>query len=242
MGLFDLVFPKKCVGCRKNGSYFCQDCAQIARPHFPQVCPVCERNSPDGLKHKYCKKSFTPEGLTSLWVYEGTPRKVILKLKYKFVANIAQDLARAAAQTLKEYRPQTKEFIFKEKDLVIVPIPLYWMRENWRGFNQSKELAKLIAQEISSEGGSASGGGWKVENLLVRTKRTKSQVGLKESVRKTNIEGVFELARDTRGTFDTRATLVLFDDVWTTGATMLEATKVLKKAGVRKVWCLTLAR
>lgn len=98
-----------------------------------------------------------------------------------------------------------------------------------------EEVGKLLAGMM----------GWKVAPLLKRTKPTKPQVGLKEDERKKNVAGIFainEHARGTLATRDTRGTLVLFDDVWTTGATMLEAAKVLKKAGVKRVWCLTLAR
>lgn len=87
--------------------------------------------------------------------------------------------------------------------------------------------------------------GWKVAPLLLRKKKTKPQVGLKGKERIKNVQGIFIINKHARGTLATRgthSTPVLFDDVWTTGATMKEATEVLKKAGVKKVWCLTLAR
>lgn len=233
MGILDLLFPKKCVGCGKNGSYWCERCVFIAKLHFPQVCPVCERNAIDGRKHKYCQKPFTPDGLTSLWVYEGAPRKLVQKIKYKFVYDAAKDLILPALKILKE------NHIFKEKDFILVPIPLFWTRKNWRGFNQAEELGKMIAL----------GMGWRIEKLLQRREKGQSQVGLSEKDRRKNVENIFAInnnnnnnALDTPGTLNSLKTLVLFDDVWTTGSTMLEATRVLKKAGFKKVWCLTLAR
>lgn len=226
MGILDLIFPKKCAGCGRSGGYFCSKCIELSKLQFPQVCPVCERNSIDGVKHKYCKEPFTPEGLTSIWVYEGAPRKLIQKIKYKFVYDAAQDLVLPALKILQE------NHVLKNKEFVVVPVPLYWQRKNWRGFNQVEELARLLS----------AGMGWKVENLLVRTKKTESQVGKTEKERRENIEGVFGLSLSTsqRGAKDFN--IILFDDVWTTGATMLEATRVLKKSGFKNVWCLTLAR
>src|SRR3989344_2373899 len=237
MGFLDLLFPKICIGCKKSGSYFCSQCEKQAKLHFPQVCPVCERNSIDGLTHVRCKKGFVPNGLISLWDYQGVPKKAIGKLKYKFVRSIASELVIPLVKQLKEaQRVNLDTPEWNRGKFTIVPIPLYWMRENWRGFNQSEELARLLAEKMSSEGGSASGGGWEVVKLLERKAKGRSQVGLKEKERKENIEGVFKVSNSVMCLPSNP--IILFDDVWTTGSTMLEATRVLKKAGVKKVWCL----
>src|SRR3989344_6750086 len=91
--LIEWLFPKKCVGCKTSGFYFCPQCANLAKPHFPQVCPVCEKPSIDGLTHKYCQNTIFPNGMFCCWVYEGTIRKLIWKLKYKFISDMAQELA-----------------------------------------------------------------------------------------------------------------------------------------------------
>lgn len=172
-----------------------------------------------------------PDGLISIWNYEKAPRKLIQKLKYKFVSDVALSLAAPTAGILKIIQRNTPETpVWRDESWIIVPIPLHWTRENWRGFNQSEETAKLLAKLMN----------WKVIPILIRTKANKHQVGLRAEDRKKNVSGIFTL--DTRGTFDTHTPVILFDDVWTTGATMLEATKVLKEAGFKKVWCLTLAR
>lgn len=231
VGIFDLLYPKRCVGCKKTGIYFCASCQAGSRLHFPQVCPVCERASADGVTHKRCKKRSAPDGLTALWAYEGTPRKLILKLKYKFVSDIAECCVTIVANLLENLHQSTPDAPkWGVDEFCIVPIPLYWTRENWRGFNHAEELAKLLAKEMD----------WQFANLLIRKKLTSPQVGLKEKDRKKNIEGAFSI--DGRLTIQPFSHVVLFDDVWTTGATMKEACRVLKKAGVKSVWCLTLAR
>lgn len=231
MPLTDLVFPKRCAGCNKTGTYFCQKCVQNSKPHFPQVCPICERGSIDGLKHSWCQQSYSPDGLMVIWSYEGVPRKLIHKLKYRFVSNLATEIGSRVADFLKNYQRSNKKCpIWKEEKFLVVPIPLHWMRKNWRGFNHCEEVARVIVKEI----------GWELINLLVRKKMTKTQVGLKGEQRQKNVEGAFTLNPDVA--ISRFSNILLFDDVWTTGATILEATKALKKAGLKKVWCLTLAK
>lgn len=190
----------------------------------------------DGVTHKGCATKISPDGLTAIWEYSGAPRKLISKLKYKFVREMALSLSSSAAGMLKIMERATPHSPAWERDkIVLVPIPLHWTRRNWRGFNHVEEVGKLLAGVM----------GWRLLPLLVRKKSSKPQVGLKEKERIKNVRGIFAInghARGTLATLATRGTLVLFDDVWTTGATMLEAAKVLKKAGVKKVWCLTLAR
>lgn len=228
--ILDFLFPKRCIGCKKQGSYFCPSCVESAKPHFPQVCPVCERPSPDGVRHKYCDKHQTPSGLHSIWAYEGAPRKLIIKLKYRFISDIADELAEIVTNSLKSYKSLAGNSVWLEEKVTVVPIPLHWKRENWRGFNQSEELGRQIASKM----------GWDFKNLLVRAKPTAHQVGLRGKSRRENVQGVFAL--NNHIAIQPSNNVIIFDDVWTTGATMKEATKVLKQSGAHSVWCLTLAR
>jgi ComF family protein len=142
-------------------------------------------------------------------------------LKYKFALEIAKELTEHAAKRIAE------EKLFFPKNSILVPIPLYWHRKNWRGFNQSEEIGKLIAEKI----------GWSFDkDLLIRKASKKPQAGLKREKRVTNIKGVFSLIKIPNK--DTP--IILFDDVWTTGSTVKEATRILKEKGVKRVNCLTL--
>lgn len=233
MGILDLIFPKTCVNCGKSGTYFCALCIASSKLFFPQVCPVCERASLDGVTHKRCETKFSPEGLISIWTYEKAPKKLIQKLKYKFVSEVALSLASPTAGILKSIQRNTpKTPVWKQEKWVIVPVPLHWKRQNWRGFNQSEETAKLLAQLMD----------WKVTPILIRMQSRKHQVGLSAKARKENVSGIFSVKPSSPSPLPLNSNVLLFDDVWTTGATMLEATKVLKAAGFNKVWCLTLAR
>lgn len=235
MSIFDFFYPKRCAGCGKLGTYFCPRCILSAKLHFPQVCPVCERNSVDGVTHRWCRRKVSPNGLTAIWAYEGAPRKLISKLKYKFVKEMALSLSSAAAGMLKiMQRSNPYSPAWARDEMVLVPIPLHWTRHNWRGFNHVEEVGRLLAEMMD----------WQLLPLLVRKKSSKPQVGLKEKEREKNVAGIFEINPSyiPYVLSPNSLALVLFDDVWTTGATMREAARVLKEAGAKKVWCLTLAR
>ena len=221
MSVLDLIFPKTCLGCGKEGKYICGDCLAKVRLLKP-ACPYCEKASIDGFTHVKCRKKYGLDGLTSIWKYEGVIKKAILALKFKYSTEVGKELSNI-------YINQLMMGTIPVKERMLVPIPIHWYRENFRGFNQSMEIGKPVAQEM----------GWKfVPNLLIKNKSTTSQVELSVKERKQNLRDVFSL--DSR--FQIPDSVILFDDVFTTGSTLHEAAKVLKKAGVAKVWGLTIAR
>ena len=220
MNIIDIFFPRKCFGCGTNGFYLCPKCVRKAK--LPRLtCPKCNGLSPDGVAHIKCKDIVGLDGRVSLWKHTGGIRKVITGLKYKFALEIAKELAEHAAKKISEKK------LFFPKNSVLVPIPLYWHRKNWRGFNQSEETGKLIAEKI----------GWNFDkDLLVRKASKKPQASLKKRERMANIKGVFSLNM----TPNKNTPIILFDDVWTTGSTAKEAARILKEVGVKRVNCLTL--
>lgn len=226
MGLFDLIFPRKCLGCGRYGNYICESCLRKTRTS-PKICIECEKLSVDGITHTKCKRPLGLDGAVSVWAYEGVIRKAILKLKYKFALEIAQELASLVAYSLNQ-----RKIILPPRAL-LVPIPLHRLRGNWRGFNQAEEMGRLIAQKM----------GWNfIPDLLVRKKMIKAQTELKGDERLKNIRGVFALNSSYQLTNQRiNQSLVLFDDVLTTGATLKEAAKVLKRDGAKGVWGLTIA-
>ena len=114
---------------------------------------------------------------------------------------------------------------------IIVPIPLSSAKLRKRGYNQSEILAKNLAKRFKLP----------VENLLKRVKETKPQYGLKKEERKKNMEGAFGIKRN-GSRIKCGMTVLLLDDIVTTGSTLLEAAKILKQNGFEKVWGVTLAQ
>lgn len=199
MNVLDLIFPKTCLGCGKEGQYICGDCLKkVGRGGI-------DKNS------------------ISIFKYEGVIRKAIIALKYKYSTEIAEELADACVQKLiaNHYSLLT----------ILVPIPLHWKRLNERGFNQSEEVGKIIAKKMNFQF---------EPNLLIKNKPTNPQVGLRGDARRKNLSGVFSV--NPNYVLSTSYSVLVFDDVFTTGSTLKEATKVLENVGFENIWRMTIAR
>jgi len=180
-----------------------------------QICPICCRQSLDGVVHSRCKNSHDVDGLTAIWSYrEKTMRQVIEAIKFGFNQNLVADIL--ADVTLP-----------KQENHVLVPLPLYWYRENWRGFNQAEEVARQLAKK------------WRlpVVRALERTKNTKQQAKVaNKKEREINLAGAFRVVESVKN-----KKVMLLDDVYTSGASMREAARTLKQAGAIWVWGFVLA-
>jgi len=225
MAILDFVFPRKCLHCSKEGSYLCDRCVSNLREPL-QVCPVCERFSIKGKTHSRCISLSSLNGLLSVWPYRGIVRKALIALKYKFASEIANEVSDNLIKRLSKF-----SFIDLERP-ILIPIPLHPLRKNWRGFNQTEIMGKIIAYRFN----------WRFEPaFLVRKIIITPQTGLGKIERKENIKGVFGI-NPTRIFGSKYTTLILFDDVWTTGSTLKEAAAVIKEKYQNPVWGLTVAR
>jgi len=231
MGLLDFIFPKRCVNCKRVGSYICSDCFSRLSFDTFDICPQCSKPAISGVTHPRCKKRYSLDGAFSAIVLNNVARKLIYQLKYR---PYLTDLRQIAGELMFESLSQNEEFqriysLNKEK-LLVVPIPLFASREKKRGYNQSEILAKEFSERF----------GLKFANLLIRKKDTKTQVKLDREKRRENVRNAFELRIKN---YELRTKSVfLIDDVLTTGATLSEAGKALKRAGALKVWGIALAK
>lgn len=231
--ILDLLFPKRCVGCKKFDSYFCVECvANIKQAEL--VCPKCEKSAVGGQTHPICRRHFGLDGLWSLGVYEDPLKKAIQKLKYD--PKLVRDFVPVLVDIILEYWARYQPFVFDQikkdggRGWVVIPVPLHWWRENKRGFNQSGEIGKLLSKNLGLE----------YSEILKRTRYTWSQAKLKSKERQKNIRGAFAVSDS--ALLSSYTNILLIDDVWTTGATLKECCYVLKRSGAKKVWALTLAR
>lgn len=230
MNILDLLFPKTCVGCGRFGLYFCAECVKEIK-QGELVCPFCERQALGGVVHKVCERKYGLDGLWSLGVYEGSLRKAIQKLKYKWVSGVASELVDITTEYWVRSTPILMDRIKKDRglDWIMTSVPLHKRRQNWRGFNQSELIGRLFAQRL----------GLKYENLLKRIRNTTPQMKLLAHQRKQNIKNAFSLNREYLAP-DLK--VILVDDVWTTGSTLKECGYILKRNGAKVVWALTIAR
>ncbi len=229
MNLLDLVFPRQCLGCGRSGIYFCPGCAAKIKL-TSQICPVCERPSPFGETHPSCRSRYSLNGLASFFTFEGVIRTAIHKLKYRLVTDLKTELF---SLILREWPKETalNKFIDQYQPIVL-PIPLYWLKENQRGFNQSS----LFSQEISRRFNLPFS-----DRILLRNRSTTSQTKLTMEERRRNVEQAFVVNPKCLPA-GRQASYLLVDDVWTTGATLKTAGNLLKRAGAKMVWGLTIAR
>lgn len=224
----ELLFPKFCFGCKKEGGYLCEDCLSLIDIAEKDLCPSCEKYSFDNRTCPSCKRTRFLDSLYFAAFYENPlVKKLILNFKYE---PFAKELSKTLSYLLFVYFLKAGKNPFQNcKDPVLIPIPLYKKRLRWRGFNQSEEIAKEISLVFNVP----------VQNMLTRIKQTEPQIKLAKEQRKNNIQEAFGL--NTKETIKEK-TVFLIDDVFTSGSTMDEAARVLKKAGVGQAIGIAIAR
>jgi ComF family protein len=180
-------------------------------------CGLCRRQGPPFLK------------AAAYGSYDGGLRELIHLLKYQQVRPAARVLGRMLAEVIAGLAPA-----FEEARPWLVPVPLHPSRLRQRGFNQSE----LIAQEALKFQPAIRGLELHAA-VLQRTRQTESQIGLTRHQRRENIRGAFNLTHP--GEVQGRD-ILLVDDVFTTGTTVSECARVLRRAGATRVWVATVAR
>ena len=211
--LSEFLFPKKCVICGRSGKMICDQCFSDLRI-VEGKCPMCSGRSLQGWTHNRCRKKQGMEGLSAMWSYRDPRVKKIIKgIKYRRYKDLIKEIMERVDGNI-------------EADF-IVPIPLYWQRLNDRGFNQAEEIARYLDKQ-------------KLVDILVIKKKTKPLADMRtKEERSEEIKGVFELKKEAKRIVGKK--ILLVDDVYTSGATMREAAKVLKRNGAREVWGWVLA-
>ena len=216
------ILPPKCFLCKSNYGDICLTCLQKFLTVRYYYCLVCDRPSIKGETHGNCADESAPTSAFSAFEYTGGVRKCIKTAKYrqKVFAPLKKLAFEAAVIASKAG--------FMLADYNVVPIPLNKAKNRSRGFNQ----ANIIAKEISGYFGLR-----QEESILVRTKETKSQYKQGRRARFENLKGAFVCRRNVGGT-----RFLLVDDICTTGATLLEASRALYKKGAKEVCCFTIAK
>ena len=218
----DFLFPPHCLGCGREGEFFCIPCRRALPRLLPPLCPQCGRPLTGEDRCSACQKwQLELNGIRSPFLFEGMMRQAIHQLKYNNFKALAFPLAQLLAEYF-EARPLPVE--------IIMPVPLHSRRLRERGYNQSgllaRELGRLIDLPV-------------VEDSLLRLRDTPAQVKAPDAeIRRKNVLGVFACRN---GGLEGENVL-LIDDVCTTGATLDSCAIALSRAGVGSVWGLTLAR
>ncbi len=228
--LLDLFFPKFCVSCRKEGRYLCEDCLLFLSEALP-ICPVCFKTEYYGRRHKRCRKKDELDGLVALYDYEGLIKKMVNKMKYESLIEIPHEIVEYGFLSISNNKERFFHFLsfLYEKETAVTYVPLGVKKEVKRGFNQAEEVAKKVAIFTGKE----------YCKLLSKEKENKSQKNLDKKQRQENVKDVFSINQKID---KVPSRVIIIDDVYTSGATLKECTKVLKKEGAKEVWGFVLAR
>jgi ComF family protein len=230
-GFRQLVYPAVCARCEAlvadPGDDFCAACADAltADPHF--TCPRCtstvgeHTDVSDGCPR--CRNDrFQFESASRLGPYDGVLRDAILAMKHRTGEATAECIGRLWAR----YHAER----FRSLGVnVVIPVPLHWWRRFRRGYNQAETLCAAIARQLG------------VNHRAGRLRRVRStpfQAKLAESERRTNVRGAFRASRSARLA---GATVLLVDDVFTSGSTASEAARALRQGGATAVHVAILA-
>ena len=237
--IFSVLFPSNCRLCdvplvNISRLPVCPECLDSIGPIRTAQCVQCgERLLPAQLlmgdgRCQGCR-DFEPEfdRAVSFGEYAGALRGLIHLLKYDKVLPAAPVLGGMLAEAIGQLRGGGEDFW-----PLIVPVPLHASKRGERGFNQAEVIARAAVKRLPQPMEIASG-------LLKRERPTHSQVGLTREERVANMRGAFRVTDPQRVK---GATVIVVDDVMTTGTTVSECARVLKKAGAERVWAATVAR
>jgi ComF family protein len=229
----DLLFPKTCVDCGREGSFLCDDCIATIPPERKHGCPFCRHKTPLGATCLSCSRSHSLDGVFPAASYRKNRAlgSAIHVMKYEFVDGLGDRLGRFLGDAV----------LRTELPLpgIIVPVPLHPWRFRFRGFNQAMIIARALSSHIAADLNIPVR-----EDILFRTRFTLPQTRSRDArERRKNLHDAFSLSKDKEIRSVVRGmTIWLVDDVATTGATLEECATILKKAGAKKIIGIVLAR
>ena len=229
---WDWLFPRVCAGCDqmsdREGRHLCWACFSRIDWHAAGLCERCGGQTEGQVSHAFvcsvCQAAPPAyDKARSAGRFQGVLRDLIHQFKYSQALWLKQDLTDLLCGCLSAH-------FCREPIDVVIPVPLHPVRLRERSYNQAALLAQGLACRIDRRFDGRS---------LARIRKTQSQTLLDASHRRANMLGAFEVARPewVRG-----RCVLLVDDVMTTGATFHECARVLKKAGARSVWGVTVGR
>lgn len=231
--LFDLLFPKFCLNCQKEKNYLCQDCQGLLEFSKLQYC-LCQKPKPV-FKQGKCEKckSKKLDGLYFALSFQNfLVKKIIHSYKYPpFIKDLSKILA-ALIITHFQFLEKTPDFLKNPRDFILIPVPVSNNRLKWRNFNPAEEIGKELSRILEIP---------LVARYLIKTKETLSQTELSNEQRKENIKDAFSVLKTEANKLANKK-ILLIDDVYTTGSTLEECSRVLKQAGNKEVLGIVIAR
>jgi ComF family protein len=229
---FDLLYPRSCEVCGKNRpealSYLCWECHADIMPVQPPYCSLCGDPVSGRIDYSYichfCSSTKPDFSLARSAVhYEGPVAEMLKALKYRGAIWLVPDLASLLYSLVIQH-------LDVDKIDAITFVPLYHSRCREREYNQAALLARQLARITGRP---------YMNRILIRHRKTPTQTNLTAAQRISNVKGSFKYRN--KSWLEGRR-ILLVDDVMTTGATVNECAKTLKKGGVQCVYVVAVAR
>lgn len=219
-GMIDLLFPPVCGGCDKPGSRWCSDCQKRVTVLNGVLCEVCglPQSQPGVCGVCLVEKPYF-RALRAWAVFSDPLKPALHKLKYRRDISMGDSFAFQMVPFVRDLNWPVE---------MVVPIPLGRQRFKERGYNQVGMIAKPLALALGMR---------YAPNELMRRKETRSQVGLTKIERRANVKDAFQAGAGVSG-----KSILIMDDVSTTGSTLSAGAEALYSAGARDVYALTVAR
>lgn len=227
--LLDLVFPPRCAGCKLRGVWLCDACLALVPPLPSPLCTQCGKpltvQRARATPCSGCRNGELPDldWARAAYPFTGPLREAIHHFKYDKERARATHLGLALLPLLDQLPPH-----LNAASPLLIPVPLSAVRQRERGYNQAEALARVLA--VSR--------GWPLATALRRTRATPPQIGLNRNARRQNVARAFTW----EGQSLVGTSVLLVDDVLTTGATANACAVALKEAGAAWVGLVTVAR
>jgi len=230
----DCLFPIFCLNCgvfikAEERRYLCSNCFKNINIYSALFCPICLKRIGVLKKCYHSNKKSYLDFLGCATEYNNPLVKNLLHcFKYQFIKEIGLTLSDILIVYWTKIWPDVKA---RFSNCLVISIPLYHRRFNWRGFNQSEELARVFANYFRLP---------LVNNVLIRKKNTPPQVQVENfENRLNNIIGAFQIKNSS---LIKNKKIILIDDVFTSGATLQEGAKILKENGAKEIIGLVIAK
>lgn len=220
--ILDLFFPPRCAACNRFGSRLCTSCLAEVEPLLPPICERCGRPTRVSGTCSICRRTPSSlDGTRSASILDEPLRSAVHDFKYRGARELADPLASLLVDCWQRNSLHA--------DLV-VPIPLHRNRQRERGYNQAALLARSLGDSLGLRTS---------EGEVHRQRATRPQVGLTAPQRRENVDGAFACSSGAMHGLS----VVLVDDVCTSGATLEACAAALRTEGLaRSIWALTVAR
>jgi competence protein ComFC len=228
--LADLFFPLFCLGCEAYGAWLCPRCLLSLPQRIDQRCPLCLKQlTPHGERCFGCQDRSGLDGVFAASYYHSPLLSyTIHTYKYRFMPALSETLGEFLVRSL-----QSTDLPLPD---IIIPVPLHPRRLRFRGFNQAVLLGQYLSEHL------VLGYPLSFQEILIRRRITKPQMKTRSrEERLANLENAFALAPGKKGEVRGRS-VWLIDDVSTTGTTLTECARALKKSGAKSVFGIVLAR